>query len=567
MLFSNLICPTLKEVPKDAEIISHQLMIRSGLIRKISSGIYSYLPLGLKILRKFENIVREEMNKAGALEILMPSLIPSKLWKESARWDQYGPELLRIKDRHNNEFCYGPTHEEVITDLVRNNIKSYKELPMNLYQIQTKFRDEVRPRFGLMRSREFVMKDAYSFHQSKECLDNTYEIMKQTYKNIFNRCGLGFKIVEADSGSIGGSCSAEFMVTSDTGEDEIIECSHCDYAANIETAACGFDKNEIEYTTDKLIEINTPNIKTIDELSSHLSIEKSNFIKTLIYFFDETPVAVLIRGDQIINEIKLKKTLDCQNLRLANDSEIIALTNSPTGFSGPVNLNKSIQIIADHSIKSISSGIAGANIKDKHFKNVSLYRDFSPDTFHDLRNAQENELCPKCNEGKYAITRGIEVGHIFQLGDKYSKAMSATFLSKEGKSCIYQMGCYGIGIGRTIAAAIEQNHDDLGIKWPKPLSPFEVVIIIPNIKEEENFQFGQKIYKMLLEDNVDVLFDDRKESVGKKFKDADLLGIHLQIVIGKKYKEEGLIELKTRSDNNRVLVSENDLLISIKKTL
>jgi prolyl-tRNA synthetase len=568
MRFSQLFCPTLKETPKDAEIVSHQLMLRAGMIKKVASGIYTYLPLGYKILRKFENIVREEMDKAGAQEVHLPSVIPAELWIESGRWDQYGKELLRIKDRNNNDFCYGPTHEEVITSLTKNTIKSYKQLPMNLYQIQTKFRDEIRPRFGLMRSRLFGMKDAYSFHETESCLDNTYEQMRKTYCNIFERCNLKFKIVEADSGSIGGNCSAEFMVTSQTGEDVIIECDNCSYAANIEAAETF--NNEQGQNTNKIDEyklVDTPNVKTIKELSDFFKTEERNFIKALIYIADEKPVLALLRGDHEINEIKLKKAINCEALELANEEFILKITGAPLGFTGPIGLKSDIPIYADNAIKTISSAYAGANKLDMHFSNVVPERDFKPKNYYDLRTAQKGDVCPKCKKGSFSFIRGIEVGHIFKLGDKYSKSMSAKFLDSQGKTKEFLMGCYGIGIGRTVAAAIEQSHDEQGIIWPMSLAPYKVNIIVANIKDQALMDCGEKIYDILQKLNIEVIIDDRKESAGIKFKDSDLIGLPIQLIIGRQFKNEGQIEMKIRRSKESFLLSEKDLLEKITQII
>ncbi len=568
MRYSKLFCPTIKEVPKEAEIASHQLMLRAGLVRKISSGIYSYLPLGLRVIKKFENIVREELNKAGCQEVLFPVIIPADLWLESGRWEKYGKELLRIKDRNNKEFCFGPTHEEVVTDLIRKNIKSYKQLPLILYQIQNKFRDEIRPRFGIMRSREFGMKDAYSFHETEECLDKTYKAMIKTYCRIFERCGLNFKIVQADSGSIGGNVSAEFMVTANTGEDAIIECSSCSYTANIEAAELAApEDSELETPVIEYSEVHTPDLKTVKQTAAFFKVSEKYFIKTLIYLADQKPVAVLIRGSDSINEIKLRKALNCEYLNLADDETVQKVTGAPAGFAGPVNLNFDMIIIADYSIKASNSFYTGANKKDYHLKNVVIKRDFKPGKYVDIRNAKESDPCSKCTDGHYRLIRGIEAGHVFQLGKKYSEAMSASFLDSSGKEKIMTMGCYGIGTGRTVAAAIEQNYDSNGIIWPLSLAPYHVDIILTNKKEPVLTSFAEKLYQLLIDENIEVIFDDRDESAGKKFKDAELIGFPVQLIIGRKLKDDGLVEMKIRSTNKVYLIPEENILKKIRQVL
>jgi prolyl-tRNA synthetase len=547
MRYSSLFIATFKESPKDAEVISHQLMIRAGFIRKVGAGIYSYTPLGLKIIRKFEAIVREEMNKAGAQEVLLPNVVPAQLWQQSGRWEKYGKELLRLTDRHDNAFCFGPTHEEVITELAKGFIKSYRQLPVNLYQIQTKFRDEIRPRFGLMRGREFIMKDAYSFHKNAQELDKTYEDMRKAYTQIFSRCGLNFKMVQADSGSIGGSFSAEFMVTADTGEDAILECTQCDYAANVE-AAESIPVSSLSPTSQSYEEVVTPGKKTIADVASFLNQPADHFIKTLVYLADGKPVAVLVRGDFDINDIKLKKVLQVETLALMKEADVETLTGVPVGFLGPVGL--SLPLIIDHSVMSVSDGVTGANKKDIHFTHVVPGSDFSVPKTEDIRVVTAGDSCPSCLQrgvsSPLRVIRGIEVGHIFKLGTTYSEKMEASFLDENGKSLPMIMGCYGIGIGRTVAAAIEQNHDEKGIVWPKALAPFEVVILLTSLSDPDLVEAAETLYNRLKEKNIDVLLDDRTDSVGAKFKDAELLGIPYQIVVGKLYKQEQKVELKSR---------------------
>ncbi|MFC1617204.1 proline--tRNA ligase [Candidatus Margulisiibacteriota bacterium] len=569
MRFSSVICPTLKEDPHDADVVSQKLMIRAGLIRKVAAGIYTYLPLGLRIIRKFENIIRAEMNKAGAQEVLMPSIIPSDLWKESGRWGQYGKELLRIKDRHEKEFCYGPTHEEVITDLVKNNIRSYKQLPLNLYQIQTKFRDEIRPRFGLMRGREFGMKDAYSFHMNWDSLIETYDVMKKTYERIFERCGLKAKAVEADSGFIGGSVSAEFMVIAKTGEDEIIECKTCGYTANKEAAKalCPEPAKNKKVKTPAYSLVDTPNVRSIEELEAFFKKPAETFIKTLVYLADDVPVLVLVAGNCEANEVKIIKVLGCEHLYLADEKTIKEVTGAPLGFAGPINLRQDVKILADYSIMGLNDAITGANKKDKHIKHVVVERDLKIKEYYDLRLAVENDPCPNCQKGNITVARGIEVGHIFQLGDKYSEAMNANFLDSDGKEKKYIMGCYGIGIGRTVAAAIEQHHDEDGIIWPMSLAPFHVDLILINSKDEELVRYAEGLYEQMIKNKIEVIYDEREESVGRKFKDADLIGFPIKVIVGRKMKEEGLIEIKTRATKEAILVNYNEVLKNVNQII
>jgi prolyl-tRNA synthetase len=544
MRYSQYFIPTVKETPADAEVISHQLMLRAGMIRKLAAGIYNYLPLGLRSIRKVENIVREEMNRAGAIEILMPGVIPSELWKESERWEQYGKELLRIKDRKDAEFCLGPTHEEVVTDLVRREIKSYRQMPINLYQIQSKFRDEIRPRFGLMRGREFIMKDAYSFDVDGDAADLSYEKMYQAYRRIFERCGLRFRAVEADTGSIGGSSSHEFMVLADSGEDAIVSCSSCEYAANVEKAESR-PVEAVEHADPRPLErVATPEKRTIEEVSEFLGVHAASMLKTLVLLADNEPVIALVRGDHELNEIKLKNVLDCTELEMAGDEVVTKVTGAPVGFAGPVGMK--VKIIADLAVKGMKNSVTGGNEKDLHLKNVNLERDFQVTRFADIRNVVHGDACPRCEGGILEMWRGIEVGHVFKLGTKYSKALKATFLDADGKEQIIFMGCYGIGIGRTVAACIEQNHDENGIIFPIPIAPFQCIISALNIKEEPVREASESIYRQLSEAGVEVLLDDRDERPGFKFKDADLIGIPLRIVVGSKNLAQGNVELKDR---------------------
>ena len=497
--------PTLKEDPAEAEVISHKLMMRAGMIRKIAAGIYTYLPLGWRTVRKVAEIVRQEMDRAGAQEVLLPIIQPAELWMESGRWDFYGKELLRLKDRHEREFCIGPTAEEVITDLVRREVKSYRQLPINLYQIQTKFRDEIRPRFGLMRGREFIMKDAYSFHKDVESAETEYWNMYETYKRIFTRCGLNFRAVEADTGNIGGSFSHEFMVLAETGEDFIASCTACDYAANVEKAQTP-PATEPRPGTGSLEKVNTPGKKTVDEVSEFLGVTPRDLVKTLIYRADAQVVAVLVRGDHEVNEIKLKKLLGVQEVVLADNETVERVTNAPSGFAGPVGLEGTLyRVIADNAVSVMADFIVGGNAKDTHYRNVNIGPDFTPDDFADVRKIEAGDPCPKCGTGKVEIFKGIEVGHIFMLGTKYSEAMNCKFLDEDGTEKPMIMGCYGIGVGRTAAAAIEQNNDKDGIKWPAPLAPFEVVVLPLNINHQGVMDAAREVYNSLLKAGVEAL--------------------------------------------------------------
>ena len=551
MRYSQYFLPTLKETPGDAEVVSHQLMSRAGMIRKVAAGIYDYLPLGLRVIRKVENIVREEMNKAGAIEILMPAVCPADLWEQSGRWQQYGKELLRLKDRKETEFCIGPTHEEVVTEIVRGTVNSYRQLPVNLYQIQTKFRDEVRPRFGLMRGREFIMKDAYSFDATDEGANASYEKMRKAYCRIFERCGLKYRMVEADSGAIGGSFSHEFMVLADTGEDVVISCESCEYSANIEKAVV-IDKGEMSQAPMNEVERGvTKGAHSVADVSAMLDLKPSQIVKTMLIIVDDEPVAVLIRGDHELNEAKVKNLLGASVVDLATPEQIAKATSGPVGFSGPIGLK--VSLYADNAVKYMRNMGVGGNEKDIHLEGVNLERDFQVKQFADLRNAADGDTCPHCG-GRYSNTRGIEVGHIFKLGTKYSEAMKATFLDADGVAKEIIMGCYGIGVGRTAAAAIEQNHDENGIIWPMPLAPFQVIVTMLNPKDEEVFAVGEKLYQDLLAEGIEVLLDDRDERPGSKFKDADLLGIPLRVNVGARGLKEQSFELQERRVGERVML-------------
>ena len=537
--------PTVKETPSDAEVVSHQLMVRAGMIRKLAGGIYSYLPLGYRAIRKVENIVREEMNRAGAQEVFLPAVQPAELWKESGRWNIYGKELLRLRDRHNRDYCIGPTHEEVITSLVRDEIQTYRQLPKNLYQIQTKFRDEIRPRFGVMRSREFGMKDAYSFDIDEEGAEESYRKMFDAYNRIFQRCGFHFRAVEADSGSIGGSYSHEFMVTAATGEDAMVFCTSCSYAANLEKAEV--PRPEKVPVDDSALmsteEVYTPDVKTIDEVCRFLDVQPGSVIKTLIFLCDGKPVAAIIRGDEEINEIKLKNYLGCDSIELATEDIISEVTQSPRGFAGPIGIQ--CDVVADYSLINMKNFVVGGNKENYHIKGCNIGRDFVIKDFADLRLVKETDACPRC-KGTIQFARGIEVGHVFKLGTKYSKAMNATFLDKDGKDKYMIMGCYGIGIGRTVAASIEQNNDKDGIVWPMPIAPYQVIITPVNVNAEELLKAAEDIYGKLNEKGIEVILDDRDERAGVKFKDADLIGIPIRVTIGTRSLAEGNVEVKFR---------------------
>ncbi len=566
MRYSEMFLPTGREVPSDAEVISHQLMIRAGMIRKLTSGIYSYLPIGYRVIRKVEQIVREEMNKASAQEVFMPMVQPAELWQESGRWEYYGKELLRFRDRHERQYCLGPTHEEVITDLVRNDIKTYRQLPRNLYQIQTKFRDEVRPRFGVMRCREFGMKDAYSFDADEAGAEISYEKMFAAYNKIFRRCGLKFRPVEADSGSIGGKYSHEFMVMAESGEDAMVVCDKCVYAANLEKAEVSVPPKVNITEKDWLPQesVQTPNVRTIEEVSDFLKVSPRDIVKTLIFNADGQHCAILIRGDQEVNEIKVKNYLGANELELADDEMIMKATGAPRGFAGAVKIKT--RIIADYSVMNMVNFVTGANKEDYHLKNVNIGRDFKVEAFADLRVAEKNDKCPRCG-GSIQFVRGIEVGHVFKLGTKYSKALKASYLDKDGQEKIMIMGCYGIGIGRTVAACIEQNNDANGIVWPMPLAPYHVIVTPVNVNEEDVFQAAEKIYRDLLAEGIEVIFDDRDERAGVKFKDADLIGIPLRVTIGQKNLVSGNVELKNRKSGQTTIYSLAEIVSEIKKNI
>ncbi|NPV03314.1 MAG: proline--tRNA ligase [Syntrophaceae bacterium] len=553
MRYSQMFLPTVREVPSDAEVVSHQLMIRAGMIRKLTSGIYSVLPLGYRTVKKVEQIIREEMDAAGAQEVYLPAVQPAELWQESGRWGFYGKELLRFKDRHLRDYCIGPTHEEVITDLVRNEIKTYRQLPQNLYQIQTKFRDEVRPRFGVMRCREFDMKDAYSFDADEKGADASYERMFKAYTRIFSRIGLRFRPVEADSGNIGGAYSHEFMVLADTGEDALAFCSGCNYAANLEKAEIARpEQKPLDPALFKPLEtIHTPNVRTIEEVSAFLQVSPQDIVKTLVFVADGKPVAVLIRGDEEVNEAKLRNHLGADSVELATDDIVLEVTGSPKGFAGAIGIKA--PVYADYSLMNRVNVVMGANREDYHVKNANLGRDFTVTAFADLRIIKESDSCPRCGK-PIRFARGIEVGHVFKLGTKYSKAMKATFLDRDGKEKYMVMGCYGIGVGRTVAAAIEQHHDDKGILWPMTIAPFHVIIVPVNVNDKAIAATAETLYRELEAAVVEVLLDDRDERAGVKFNDADLIGIPIRVTIGPKSAASGSVEMRMRKTGETRLI-------------
>ena len=548
MYWSTTFIPTLKEDPADAEIVSHKLLVRAGMIRQVSRGIYDYLPLGLRVIRKVEKIVREEMDRSGAQELLLPFASPAELWRESGRWEVYGKELVRFKDRHERDFCLAPTHEEVITDLVRRVVRSYRELPFNLYQIQTKFRDEVRPRFGLLRGREFIMKDAYSFHTDVEDCHREYNNMFETYKRIFTRCGLRFRPVEADTGTMGGTLSHEFQVLANSGEDALVSCNACDYAANVQKAEVLHQRltgRNLKESPPPVRNVATPGKKSVSEVADFLGLSPKSFIKTLVYQVDWTElVAVLLRGDHEINELKLQKFLGCHEVGLADESDVKRATQLTPGFLGPIGLQ--MRMVADQAVQGMRGAVTGANEENHHLVEVDQERDFTVSAFADLRMANPGDPCPRCERGVLEGHRGIEVGQIFYLGTKYSETMGATYLDAEGRERHVEMGCYGIGITRLFAAAVEQNHDEHGIILPFSIAPFQVLLLPINYRERAIREATDALYERLLKQGLEVLLDDRDERPGVKFKDADLIGVPLRVTVGLKGLQKGCVESRNR---------------------
>jgi prolyl-tRNA synthetase len=555
MLFSKMFIPTMKEEPKEAEVVSHKLMLRAGYIRRLSSGIYTWLPLGLKSLRKVEQIIREEMNKKGAQELLMPFVQPKELWVESGRWEVYGKELLRMKDRNDRELCLGPTHEEIITDLVRREVRSYRELPLTLYQIQTKFRDEIRPRFGVMRSREFIMKDAYSFDTDESGAEKSYMDMFDAYENIFARCGLRFRAVEADTGEIGGKFSHEFMVLADTGEDTIISCDSCRYAANLEKAEVGGSATQNTTRQGAFKRVQTPDKKKVEEVAEFLNVPPHQLVKTMLFTTDKGTIAVLVAGDREINPTKVKNVLSLKFIDLADEDTIEKATGGPLGFSGPIGLK--VPIFADKDVAAMADFVVGGNERDVHIVDANV-GDFSLEGFYDMKVAAIGDPCPRC-DGHLVANKGIEVGHIFKLGTKYSAALNATFLDSESKDRHMVMGCYGIGVGRTVAAAIEQNHDENGIALPYAIAPFEVEVLPLNTSHTESMDIANSLYKALIDKGVDTVLDDREERPGVKFKDSDLIGVPFRVTVGERGLKEGTLEIKVRSVKEPVKVKKDEI--------
>jgi prolyl-tRNA synthetase len=570
MRFSKLYLKTLKESPKEAEVISHQLLLRAGMIKKLASGIYSYLPLGKITLNKIEKIIREELDNAGCQEILMPVLQPAELWQESGRWLKMGEEMMRMQDRHNRDFVLGPTHEEVITDIIRNDIKSYKDLPLNLYQIQTKFRDERRPRFGLMRGREFLMKDAYSFHTSEEDLDREYHNMYKAYERIFSRCGLNFRPVEADSGAIGGSHTHEFHVLAESGEDDILYCNKCDYAANSEKAISNIDLTENTEDEKDLTLVDTENISSIEDVAKFLNVDITKTVKAMMFksvLENETKYYMaLIRGDYEVNEVKLKNAVNSPvDLELITDEEFEKL-NITKGYCGALkNISEDIYVVADETIKPMKNMVIGANIKDKHYINANIERDIKIDKFYDIRMIKVGESCPHC-DGTLEIARGIEVGQVFKLGTGYAEALGAKYLDENGKLQVMTMGCYGIGVSRTMAAAIEQNYDEYGIVWPVSIAPFVVNIIPANMKNETQINLAEKLYSEFSKTDIDTIIDDRNERLGFKMKDNDLIGLPIKLVVGKK-ADENIVEIKLRKTAETIEVNADEAINKVRELI
>ncbi|KKB75571.1 MULTISPECIES: proline--tRNA ligase [Bacillus] len=562
---SRTLIPTLREVPADAEAKSHQLLLRAGFIRQNTSGVYSYMPLANKVIQKIQAIVREEMENINAVEMLMPALQQAETWQESGRWYTYGPELMRLKDRHGREFALGATHEEVITSIVRDEIKSYKRLPLTLYQIQSKFRDEKRPRFGLLRGREFIMKDAYSFHSSAESLDKTYNDMYQAYMNVFTRCGLNFRPVIADSGAMGGKDTHEFMALSDVGEDTIAYSDQSSYAANIEMAEVLESAEAKNEDMKELQEVHTPGVKTIEELAGFLHVSPSDCIKSMLLKADDRFVLVLTRGDHEVNDIKVKNLLNAQTIEFASAEEVQLVIGTEPGFVGPIGLNPDIEVYADFAVKAMANAAAGANKADYHYQNVNISRDAGNVTYADLRFIQEGDPSPD-GKGTIRFAKGIEVGQVFKLGTRYSEAMDATFLDENGRAKPMLMGCYGIGISRTLSAIVEQHHDEKGLIWPLSVSPYDLHILALNMKNDAQAELAERLYGECKEKGYDVLFDDRAERAGVKFADSDLIGLPIRITVGKR-ADEGIVEVKIRKTGETFEVAAGELSDFIEKQI
>ena len=569
MRWSQTYIPTLRDDPSEAEIVSHRLLVRAGYIRKLAAGIYNYLPLMQRVLLKVTGIVREEMNASGAQEILMPVLHPAELWQQSGRWDTVGRELMKARDRHDRDLFLGGTHEEVVTSLIRGEVKSYRQLPLNLYQIQNKFRDEIRPRFGLMRGREFIMKDAYSFDKDEESFKIAYQKMLDAYFKIFNRCGLETRMVESDTGAMGGKAAHEFMVIVDTegGENIIFYCDQCDYAANMDKASSLEADAHVEEESEKTLEkVATPDAKTVEEVTGVLNVPARKLAKTLLYKADDKVVAAMIRGDRQINEIKLKSFLGCINLEMADAQTVEKITGATVGFAGPLNL-KGVTIIADEEIQRLRNFVTGANQNDYHFKNVNIGRDFKIDQVTEIRCAQEGERCPRCEKGKLHTSRGIEVGNTFMLGTKYSQALGANFLDVDGKERPFIMGSYGIGVTRTAQAAVERFHDEKGIIWPASIAPYSVEILPLNVADEMQARVAFEIYEKMKEEGIEALIDDRDERAGVKFNDADLIGLPLRVNVGARSLKENKVEIGIRKTREVILVGQDEAVEKCKELL
>lgn len=567
MLVSQLLIPTLRETPAEAEVVSHQLMVRAGLIRKAAAGVYTLLPLAWRVIKKIEQIVREEMDRQGGQEIMMPIIQPAELWQESGRWDVYGPELFRLKDRHGRDFCLGPTHEEIITDLVRGEVNSYKQLPMLLYQIQNKYRDERRPRFGLMRGREFIMKDLYSFDRDEEGLDVSYRKMHEAYTRVFTRCGLAFRPVEADSGAIGGNDTHEFMVLAESGEATVVYCpgEACGYAANVERAESPPESGGGPEEPGPVEMVKTPGMRTVEQVTSFMGISPKKLIKTIIYETEKGPVAALVRGDREVNEIKLKKAVDVISLELAGPEAVEGITGAAAGYAGPVGL-KGVRIVADTEVESLVNAVSGANQQDCHLTGVNPGRDFKADLVTDLRLVMAGDPCPGCGT-PLVEAKGIEVGQIFKLGVKYSKVLGATYKDQNGRERPIVMGCYGIGVTRTMAAAIEQNHDENGIIWPVAIAPYHVIVVPVSVRDQQQFEMAQRVYRRLRDAGIESVLDDRDERPGVKFKDADLVGYPLRIIVGSKSVASGELEIRRRKDGTTFMASEDRLVAVVSEFL
>lgn len=547
MRMSEAFVPTLREVPAEAEIISHKLALRAGLLRRSSAGVYTHLPLGYRTLKKIMEIIREELDAIGAQELMLPIVQPAELWKESGRWDAYGAEMFRLQDRHDRDYCLGPTHEEIITALVGAEVDSYRQLPLSLYQIQNKYRDEIRPRFGVIRGREFIMKDAYSFDRDPEGLDANYKRFYDAYQRIFSRCGLSVYPVEADSGAIGGSHTHEFMVLADVGEAQVVYCDSCGYAANVEKAAAIPTPWPAGSSDSAAEQVHTPGVRSIEQLEAFLKVPANRMIKTLLYIADEQPVVVLVRGDRDLNEVKLANALGATQVEMATPEQILRLTGAPVGFSGPVGLT-GVRIVADHEVVGATDAVTGANLADTHLLHVEWERDFAADLVADLRTTVVGDTCPGCHDAPLKGASGIEVGQVFQLGTKYSKAMGARFKNEQGEEHPIWMGCYGIGVTRTMAAIIEQHHDDDGIIWPVSVAPYQAIVVPISARDAEQMQAATQVYEQLWAAGIDAVLDDRNERPGVKFKDADLIGYPVRITVGARSLAEGRVEVRWRDN-------------------